>query len=190
MDKNIWMKYESTTSIGDAIRDLHPRFEIVSYEQFKKDMISAFPEYDGDDDSDIKNIYNSIKFPNRSTVGSAGYDFKSPFYFYIKPGESIMIPTGIRAYMPFGMVMMIYPRSGLGTKYRMGLANSTAVIDSDYYNSDNEGHIHLKIVNDGNKTITIEQGQAFAQGVFTRYFTTYGDVSYGARNGGFGSTDK
>lgn len=184
MDKNIWMKYERMIT-----RNLHPRFEIVSYEQFKKDMIAAFPEYDGDDDSDIKNIYNSIKFPNRSTAGSAGYDFKSPFYFYIKPGESIMIPTGIRAYMPIDMVLMIYPRSGLGTKYRMGLANSTAVIDSDYYNSDNEGHIHIKIVNDGDKTITIGQGQAFTQGVFTRYFTTYGDVSYGVRNGGFGSTD-
>lgn len=173
----------------DAFRSLRPRFEIVTYEQFKKDMISAFNEYEDSDDSEIKEIYNSIEFPTRATSGSAGYDFKSPFYFYIKPGESIMIPIGIRAYMPSSVVLLIFPRSGLGTKYRVGLANSTAVIDSDYYEANNEGHIHIKLVNDGDKTVTIEKGKAFAQGVFTHYLTAYGDSAHNTRHGGLGSTD-
>lgn len=169
-----------------------PRFEIVSFDQFKNDMITMFDEYDNDDDSidEIRNMYNEIKFPIRSTKHSAGYDIRSPFYFYLNPGESIMIPTGIRAYMPSNMVFMIYPRSGLGTKYRLGLANTVAVIDSDYFNADNEGHIMLKLVNNGDKQVHIDEGQAFAQGVFTQYFTVGGDDADGVRSGGFGSTDK
>lgn len=169
-----------------------PHFEAVSFEQFRDDMIAAFDEYDKSNQSvnEIIDMYNDLVLPSRSTKNSAGYDFRSPFHFYLKPGESIMIPTGIRAYMPEHMVLMIYPRSGLGTKYRLCLANSTAVIDSDFYNSDNEGHIHIKLVNDGDKIVTVEQGKAFCQGVFTKYYTTSNDTSNGVRNGGMGSTDK
>lgn len=173
-------------------KQLKPRFEIVSFDQFAKDIIKAFDEYDDDDTSidEIKGMYNEIQLPARSTRHSAGYDFKSPFYFYLNPGESIMIPTGIRSYMPSDMVLMIFPRSGLGTKYQLHPANLTCVIDSDYFYADNEGHILIKMVNDGDKTVTINQGQAFVQGIFTQYFTTYDDNADGVRTGGMGSTDK
>lgn len=169
----------------------NPRFEIVTFEQFKNDMIATFDEYDDSNESidEIKTIYNSIEFPTRSTKCSAGYDFKSPFYFYLDSGDTIMIPTGIRAYMPYGMVLMVYPRSGLGTKYRLGLCNTVAVIDSDYYFANNEGHIHLKLVNNGDERVAIDAGKAFAQGVFTSYYTVYNDAANGVRRGGFGSTD-
>lgn len=178
-------------SISEALHDASPCFEIVTFEQFKNDAVNTFDSYDDSDSSieELKDIYNAIKFPTRATRSSAGYDFKSPFYFYLNPGESIMIPTGIRAYMPHYMTLLIFPRSGLGTKYRMCLANSTAVIDSDYYNADNEGHILLKVVNDGKDTVSIEQGQAFAQGVFTQYFTVHNDHTHNSRIGGLGSTD-
>lgn len=140
--------------------------------------------------NDIKYIYNCLTFPRRSTKHSAGYDFKSPINFKLKPGGSIMIPTGIRSYMPSDMVLMIFPRSGLGTKYQLHPANLTCVIDSDYFYADNEGHILIKMVNDGDKTVTINQGQAFAQGIFTQYFTVDGDSADGVRVGGMGSTDK
>lgn len=165
-------------------------FEIVSFEQFKKDWTSTFDDYnDADAADDILSIYNDVKLPRRATAASAGYDFFSPISFYLKPGESIMIPTGIRVHMPSDMALMIYPRSGLSTKYRFIPKNLTAVIDSDYYNADNEGHIHMCMVNDGDKIVTVERGQAFCQGVFTRYYTVTNDSANATRFGGFGSTD-
>lgn len=169
-----------------------PRFEIVSFEQFKNDWIEAFDEYEDkpEDVDEIKDIYNDIKFPVRGTAASAGYDIFSPINFYLKPGESIMIPTGIRVLMPNDMAFMIYPRSGLSTKFRLIPKNLTAVIDADYAYADNEGHIHMAMTNDGDKVVTVEKGKAFCQGIFTKYYTTYNDSARGARRGGFGSTDK
>ena len=171
-----------------------PRFEIVSFEQFKNDWLNAFKGlWDEDNEydiNDIKYIYNCLTIPSRSTKHSAGYDFKSPINFKLQPNEPIMIPTGIRSYMPPHMVLMIFPRSGLGTKYQLHPANLVPIVDSDYFYADNEGHILIKMVNNGNKVVTIDQGQAFVQGIFTEYFTTYNDNADGVRTGGMGSTDK
>ena len=171
----------------------YPRFEIVSFEQFKNDWLNAFSGlWDEDNEydiNDIKYIYNCLTIPNRSTKHSAGYDFKSPINFKLQPGESIMIPTGIRSYMPKNMVLMIFPRSGLGTKYQLHPANLVPIVDSDYFYADNEGHILIKMVNGGDKVVTIDQGQAFVQGIFTEYFITHDDNANGVRTGGMGSTD-
>ena len=72
------------------------------------------------------------------------------------------------------------------------LANGVGIIDSDYYNSDNEGHIMAKLTNDGNegKTIDIEEGKGYMQGIFVPYGITEDDDAIGIRNGGFGSTTK
>ena len=66
------------------------------------------------------------------------------------------------------------------------------VIDSDYYFSDNEGHIFAKITNDSNeqKTLTVEKQTAFMQGIFVEYGITVDDAVETIRNGGFGSTTK
>lgn len=191
-NENVFNNADIDNCYMQALYGYYPRFEIVSFDQFKKDWCSAFNDWDGnnsDDVSDIKSIYNNISIPIRSTKYSAGYDFKSPINFMLNPGESIMIPTGIRSYMPSDMVLFIFPRSGLGTKYQFHPANLTCVIDSDYYNSDNEGHIHIRMVNNGDKPVAIEQGQAFTQGVFTKYYKVLGDSASGIRNGGMGSTD-
>ena len=87
----------------------------------------------------------NINLPKRATKGSAGYDFVSPLTFTLKPCETIKIPTGIRCGMNTDWVLMLYPRSGLGFKYGLNLMNQTAVIDSDFYYSDNEGHIFVKL---------------------------------------------
>lgn len=198
MNKDWFDESYRNKMMAKALGSVHPRFELVSFDQFKKDWCDVFNVDDGYDGWDINNehdiedvkyIYNHISLPTRSTKHSAGYDFNSPINFNLNPGESIMIPTGIRSYMPNNMVLMIFPRSGLSTKYRFVPMNLTAIIDSDYYNADNEGHIHMKMVNDGNKPLCIEQGQAFCQGVFTNYFTTGNDTSSNMRKGGFGSTD-
>ena len=170
----------------------YPRFEKVSFSQFCNDWLKNFPDdwdvSDPHDIHDIKTMYDALTLPTRSTAYSAGYDFVSPMYFTLKPGETIMIPTGIRAYMPSDMVLMVFPRSGLGTKYQLGLCNTVGIVDADFVNSDNEGHIHIKMVNNGNEIVSVAQGQAFCQGIFVNYHTTYGDNVTATRNGGFGSS--
>lgn len=177
-----------------TFKNEQPRFEKVSFAQFTNDWLKTFPDdwygNNKDDIHDIKTMYDTLTLPSRSTAHSAGYDFVSPMNFMLKPDETIMIPTGIRAYMPHDMVLMVFPRSGLGTKYQIGLCNTVGIVDADYYDADNEGHIMLKLANRGDNTVSIEQGQAFAQGIFLNYHTTYGDDVTTGRTGGFGSTDK
>lgn len=137
-----------------------------------------------------KDIYDQIVLPKRATSGSAGYDFFAPSEFTLLPNETIKIATGIRVKIDEGWVLKIYPRSSLGFKYRLALDNTVGIIDSDYFNADNQGHIFIKMTNNGDKPLTVEQGKAFAQGIFVEYGITVDDECDGVRTGGFGSTDK
>lgn len=134
--------------------------------------------------------YDKIIMPARATRGSAGYDFFAPYAFALEPGETVKIPTGMRALMDDGWVLMLYPRSGLGYKYRVMLNNTTGIIDSDYCFSDNEGHIFIKLFNGGDKRMEVAEGAAFVQGVFLPYGITKDDDATALRNGGFGSTSR
>lgn len=175
-------------------------FEKVSYEQFYTAMKDEFYEYmshsvgnfndEGFHDF-VGDMYDNIALPTRATSGSAGYDFKAPFAFDLAPGETIKIPTGIRVQIDEGWWLGCLPRSGLGFKYRLQLNNTMGVIDSDYYYSDNEGHIFAKITNDSNegKELSVDAGSGFMQAIFIPYGITYADDADGVRNGGFGSTD-
>ena len=158
------------------------QFEKVSIEQFRS----------GSELQNAEEVYEGIKLPKRATSGSAGYDFYAPFDIRLDPGETLKVPTGIRVKIEDGWVLKIYPRSGLGFKFRLQLNNTVGIIDSDYYFSDNEGHIFIKITNDTNegRTVEIPAGTAFAQGVFVEYGITYDDDAAGVRNGGMGSTTK
>ena len=158
------------------------QFEKVSKAQFQKDWLDTF--------GSVENVYDEIKLPHRATKGSAGYDFFSTLNIDLAPGETVKIPTGIRVRINDGWVLKLYPRSGLGFKYRLMLNNTVGIIDSDYYNSDNEGHIFIKITNDSNegKTISLKKGDGFAQGIFLEYGITVDDDVSAERNGGFGST--
>ena len=94
--------------------------------------------------------------------------------------------------MSEGWVLVITPRSGLGFKYRIGLDNTIGIIDSDYYNSDNEGHIILKVTNNTleNKSLELEKNKGLCQGIFLEFGITTDDFTTNKRNGGFGSTNK
>lgn len=163
------------------------KFYKVSYEQFKQGMTEF-----NLDEQEIKNIYNELKLPKRATVGSAGYDFYTPVDITLKPGETIKIPSGIRCEMNPSWVLMLFPRSGLGFKYRLQLNNTVGIIDSDYFYSDNEGHIFIKLTNDSNenKVLEVKKGQGIVQGIFMIYGVTEDDDVTDLRNGGFGSTTK
>jgi len=153
------------------------RFEKVSFEQFSQ-MCNDHEAYD------------SIELPKRATKGSAGYDFYLPCDFTLRPGEGCLIPTGVRCHMDEGWVLQLYPRSGLGFKYRLQMDNTVGIIDSDYYGSDNEGHIMARLTNDSRsgRTLELKAGTAFMQGVFVSFGITIDDDAAAERNGGFGST--
>ena len=163
------------------------QFHKVSFEQFAEGFQDTFGEMK---EGELKEIYQSIKLPKRATAGSAGYDFYTPIPIVLAPGKTVKIPTGIRVEMQENWVLKCYPRSGLGFKYQICLANTIGVVDADYYFSNNEGHIFVKLVNRGDKSVHINLGDAFAQGIFMEYGITEDDRVETSRNGGFGSTDK
>lgn len=164
------------------------KFHKVSMNQFSKDWQDTFS---GTSREEMENIYKSIQLPARATAGSAGYDFYTPVAVAIRPGESVKIPTGVRAEMEEGWVLQVFPRSSLGFKYRLQLNNTVGIIDSDYFHSENEGHIFIKVTNDSreDRTVELTPGMAFAQGIFIPYGITVDDMCTQSRNGGFGSTD-
>lgn len=149
-------------------------FERVSKEQFTE----------GD--------YTKIKMPTRATKYSAGYDFYAPRDISLSPNGSTIVQTGIRWNAENAQCfLMIVPRSGLGFKYQIGLANTVGIIDADYYDADNEGHIMVKLVNRGNDRVKIKQGERFCQGIVIPYLTTWNEqVLSDNRTGGFGSSGK
>lgn len=165
------------------------RFEKVSFTQFMEGYIDCFGAAD---EKEILQIYESIALPRRATSGSAGYDFCTPVPLRLQPGETVKVPTGIRVTMQPEWVLKCYPRSGLGFKFRLQLNNTVGIIDSDYYFSDNEGHIFAKLTNDSKegKTVELAAGSGFMQGIFVEYGITVDDEADGVRNGGFGSTSK
>lgn len=165
------------------------KFEKVSLKQFVTDWISTFPQQTVEQ---AVLAYEHIELPKRATSGSAGYDFFAPVGFELPAGGNIKIPTGIRALIEDGWVLTLYPRSGLGFKYRFQLDNTVGVIDSDYAHSDNEGHIFLRMTNDNRegKGLRIPAGTAFAQGIFLPFGVTVDDHVSTVRNGGLGSTTR
>ena len=130
-----------------------------------------------------------IPLPKRATAGSAGYDFVSPLEVTVPAGGDALIPTGIRAEMEQGWVLMLFPRSSLGFRHALRLSNTVGVIDSDYAFAKNEGHIMVKLRNPLPEPVTIGRGERFCQGVFLPYGTAEEEEDFAVRVGGFGSTD-
>ncbi len=165
-------------------------FEKVSFEQWKADCgVKGLPE------SGLREWYDAIKLPKQATAASAGCDFFMPFSLNFEGGSSFKIATGIRwvcdnTESDRSKVLLIMPRSGLGFKYGIRLSNTVGVIDADYCDSDNEGHIIISMVNPSEKTVMLEEGKPFAQGIAVRYEIPEGAESEESRNGGFGSTDR
>lgn len=166
------------------------KFEKVSYEQFHASLVDVIGQKDADRYGSA--IYKTIALPKRATVGSAGYDFHVPYHVILEPGKSVKIPTGIRVKIEDDWFLACFPRSGLGFKYRLQLNNTVGIIDSDYYQSDNEGHIFAKLTNDSRdgKTLELNAGDAFMQGIFLPYGLADEEEVTSVRNGGMGSTGK
>ena len=132
-----------------------------------------------------------IPLPRRATAGSAGYDFVSPLEVTVPAGGTALIPTGIRAEMEPGWVLMLFPRSSLGFRHALRLSNTVGIIDSDYAYAKNEGHIMVKLRNPLPEPVTIGRGERFCQGVFLPFGTAEEDgIAPAERTGGMGSTGR
>lgn len=160
-------------------------FEKVSFEQWKQDCgVKGLP------DNELREWYDNIKLPKQATAASAGMDFFMPFNLNFESGSKFKIATGVR-WVSDGAkdrVLLIVPRSGLGFKYGIRLPNTIGVIDADYADSENEGHILIAFENPSSENIQLAQGSPFAQGIIVKYEVPEGSESDATRNGGFGST--
>lgn len=163
------------------------RFEKVSFDQFAKDYMKATGRTDMDE---IKAVYDSIRMPERSTSNAAGYDFFVPHECRVSCGTNGHIVTGIRAHMSPEWVLMLYPRSSLGIKRGITLANTTGIIDADYYEAENEGHIHIMLTTQSPVEQIITVGERVAQGIFVQYGIAENGNTDVKRIGGIGSTGK
>lgn len=164
------------------------QFEKVSYEQFRNDMVDTFDNFYSEDE--IEEIYNGIELPERATKYSAGHDIKIPFKKSVQAGCTLKIPTGIRCKMREDNVMLIFPRSSLGIKKGMTITNTVPVIDADYYNAKNEGHIFICIKNNGSELLVLNQNDAITQAVFVPFGVADDGEITTERTGGIGSTSK
>jgi dUTP diphosphatase len=153
------------------------KFEKISKSEFLKDVPDA--------------NYDDIILPKRSTLNSAGYDFYSVISFTLSPGERRVIPTGIKVSMNSNEFLSIYIRSSLGFKWNIRMCNQVGIIDADYYNnSENEGHIFVCLMNEGDKVLEIKKGDRIVQGIFMPFLITDDDKTTNIRMGGIGSTNK
>lgn len=139
-------------------------FEKISFNQFCKDV------------EENRELYNKIKIPQRDSDSTAGYDICILNNIEIKPNEILKLPTGLKCFFKKDEVLLLVVRSSMGFKYNIRLCNQVGVIDADYYNNkDNEGHIWIRIQNEGDKTVKFNNGEAIVQGIFLKYLTTRSD---------------
>ena len=172
-------------------------FEKITREQWVKDVINSYQlEYltEGHFEK-INKLYDGIKLPKRATKYSAGYDFYVSGDVVIPWGDSYIIPTGIRWVCDKeedkNKVLQIYPRSGIGFRTGVRLMNTVGIIDADYWEGNNEGHIMVKLYNPMNSHLHVKGGDAIVQGVITEYHTCDDEEEIvEKRTGGMGSTDK
>lgn len=158
------------------------KFEKISKEQWNED-ISGFV---------LSTNYSDFILPKRGTKKSAGYDFVSPINMKIPAHSAKKIPTGVKASMEDDDILMIFPRSSMGFRTNIRLSNTVGIIDSDYYNNeDNEGHIWIKFFNPTDNDYQISVGDKVAQGIFLKYGIVDDEEDINiSRSGGLGSTGK
>lgn len=130
-----------------------------------------------------------IHTPERSSEGSAAYDFYCDKDYEVAPNEIIKIWTDIKAYMQKDEVLILNVRSSMGGKFM--LANTQGWVDSDYYNNpDNDGNIGIFLKNISSNYQMLKQGDRVAQGMIIKYYTCDNDNVKIKRKGGFGSSGR
>ena len=173
--------------MGNLEQELKQRgFEVVVDEH--KKAVSIFTDEKG-----VRHEFpKETTLPTRADKGSAGYDFYIPKDLKLEPMQKTIVWTDVKAYMNEDEILSIYIRSSLAIKQGIMLSNNVGIIDSSYYsNEGNDGNIGVALVNTTGVTVTLKEGERFAQGIFTKYLTADTDiVGDNTRNGGIGSSGK
>ncbi|WP_057769785.1 hypothetical protein [Lactobacillus selangorensis] len=163
-----------------------------------------------------------LALPQRQTAHAAGYDFEAAEDFLLpsiwkldfvrifhllrkeqtltdedymaatKTLKPLLVPTGIKAYMPDNEFLMLANRSSNPLKKGLVLPNGVGIVDADYYNNPaNEGEIFFQLVNMGVRDVTIKKGERIGQGIFMPYLTVDDETTVTTeRTGGFGSSGR
>ena len=156
-------------------------FDDEDIKMFAENLVSAAPQLR------VKKLNEKANLPTRGSQHAAGFDLYTSDEVTVKPGESILVGTGVAMAIPEGHFGQINPRSGVAykTKVRIG----SRVIDSDY-----RGEIMVNLHNDGEEEHTFKAGERIAQIVIMRYLATIVEVEQldttVRGDGGFGSTGK
>lgn len=182
------------------------RFEKVTLGEYAKAR-RKMPGGSDITDGRIRQEYDTIKYPSRATMCSAGYDIGVPYDVNntLVKNNKILLPTGLRwvSYDTPGVLTKceLFVRSSTGTKKGVVLANGTGIIDSDYFMADNEGHIYICLCRNGmtydDDTDTsgewenfpgFEVNEGIAQAIFSNVEIIDEEPPRSLRVGGFGST--
>lgn len=133
---------------------------------------------------------DSAELPKYTSASSAGADLKAHIEEdkVLLPGESALIPTGLKVQIPQGYEIQVRPRSGLALKHQITVLNTPGTIDPDF-----RGEIGVILINHGKNAFTISPGMRIAQlvvaPVFQGVFTLASELSETSRGaGGFGHT--
>lgn len=144
--------------------------------------------------------YEDIELPEVKDIEDAGVDLRAAIAetVVLQPGDDVVIPSGLKFHIgsenvphdSFGIFGAVHPRSGLGFKHYVRLANTTGIIDAGY-----QGEILIKVRNEGSKELEIRRGDRICQMIFTLYlkdvkFNVVDSFSNGSNRGdnGKGST--
>jgi len=195
-------------------------FELVKEEEWKRFVKAQEGPYYHENEKRLPTYkeLSQLDMPCRSTMRSAGYDFRIPYDLKVKAGEAYIVGTGVKwdsqdaclSHMKkmitcngdlYGFsqepdvrteqtYLALYPRSSYGFKYGFQLLNTTGIIDADYYsNPENDGHIMVGFT--AAKDMELKAGDKFCQGIITPYFICSDeDAPTSVRTGGTGSTGK
>ena len=136
----------------------------------------------------IKKIKDNAIIPKYAHEGDAGVDLYSTEEYILKPGERVLVSTGIKIAIPRGYEAQVRPKSGLAVKHGISIVNTPGTIDADY-----RGEIGIITINLGQEDFKIKKGKKIAQMVFNKVeeaeFEETEELEETTRGqGGFGST--
>ena len=107
----------------------------------------------------IKRLDESVPLPSYAKAGDAGADLATRIDFTIKPGERMLVPTGISIALPNGYVALVHPRSGLAIKHGISMVNTPGTVDAGY-----RGELQVILINhDLTQPVSFKKGDRIAQ---------------------------
>jgi len=137
----------------------------------------------------IKRLDPDIPLPSYAKAGDAGADLCTRIDLTLRPGERVLVPTGISIALPNGFVALVHPRSGLAIKHGISIVNTPGTVDAGY-----RGELQVILINhDLKESISFKKGDRIAQLVIQQVeraeFIEVQDLPGSERStGGFGST--